>query len=198
MHEEKNDLTEAEKLSGFSKKDKLIPVITLCICFDKKKWDAPRSLYDMFGEIDPKLAEYINDYKLNLITPDEIEDFSKFSSELGTIMELIHYSDDKERARDIMKSEDDRLIQTKTAEMIQVFTGINVTKYKTEGGQVMVKNAYMEILEDERNEGRIEGRIEGRVLARYEDGMSIEDIATKCKISVDKVKEIIANSTVTT
>ncbi|MBR1671240.1 MAG: hypothetical protein IJ695_11145 [Butyrivibrio sp.] len=66
----------------------------------------------------------------------------------------------------------------------------------------MISTGMQELMEDIRTEGVTigitKGRIEGRVLARYEDGMSIEDIAAKCKISVEKVKEIIANSTVTT
>ena len=103
-HEEIGDLTGDEKLSGFSKEDHIIPIITLCICFDKKKWDAPRSLFDMFGKVHPRIAEYVDDYRLNLISPEEIEDFTKFSSELGAVMEFIHISDDKEKLRDIIKA----------------------------------------------------------------------------------------------
>ena len=190
--------------------DLLIPVITLCICFDKKKWDAPRSLYDMFGEIDPRLADYINDYKLNLITPDEIEDFSKFASELGAVMESIKVSDDKEKVHDIIKTRKNGIISDRTADMIRTFAGTNLVEKKKTGGNIMISTGMQELLEDMKTEGRVEGesigmtkgitkgRIEGRVLARYEDGMSIEDIAAKCKISVEKVKEIIASSTVTT
>ena len=86
-------------LSGFSKEDRIVPVITLCVCFDKKHWDGPRSLYDMFGKIDPRIKKYVNDYTLNLITPDEIEDFTRFSSELGIAMEFINISDDKKKLR---------------------------------------------------------------------------------------------------
>lgn len=68
-----------------------LSVITLCICFDKVKWDAPRSLHDMFGKVDPRLLPYINDYRLNLITPGEIQDYTKFSSELGLLMELLFH-----------------------------------------------------------------------------------------------------------
>ncbi len=33
--------------------------------------------------------------------------------------------------------------------------------------------------------------IQGRIIARYEDGMSIEQIAEKSNTSVDEVKEIL-------
>ena len=43
-HEKAGDLrTPAELMSGFTKKDKLIPVITLCVCFDKAKRDDPKA-----------------------------------------------------------------------------------------------------------------------------------------------------------
>ena len=161
MHEEKNDLTEAEKLSGFSKNDKLIPVITLCICFDKKKWDAPRSLYDMFVEMDPRLAEYINDYKLNLITPDEIEDFSKFASELGAVMESIKVSDDKEMVHDIIKTRKNGKISDSTADMIRTFAGTNLVEKKKTGGNIMISTGMQELMDDIRTEGLTEGETKG-------------------------------------
>ena len=54
----------------------------------------------MFGEIDPHIRKYVNNYEINLITPEEIKDFSKFSSELGIAMEFIQRSSDKEKFYD--------------------------------------------------------------------------------------------------
>ncbi len=161
-HEELRDLRGDERLSGFSKEDHIIPVITLCICFDKKKWDAPRSLFDMFGEVDTRLANYVDDYKLNLITPEEIEDFSKFSSELGMVMEFIHVSDDKERLRDIINTRNDKTMHVDTADMINTYLGARISTKNAKGGRVKVCQGLQELMEDERNEGRNEGRIEGR------------------------------------
>ena len=167
-HEEIGDLTGDERLSGFSKEDHIIPVITLCICFDKKKWDAPRSLFDMFGEIDPKLAKYVDDYRLNLISPDEIDDFNKFSSELGMVMEFIHASDDKERLRGIIESINDKSMYVETVDMINTYLGARISTKYAKGGRVKVCQGLQELMEDERNEGRIEGRNEGRIEGRNE------------------------------
>ncbi len=38
-----------------------------------------------------------------------------------------------------------------------------------------------------KEEGRKEGKIEGKILARYEDGMAVEDIAVKTRQTVDFV-----------
>ncbi|SEA57040.1 Putative transposase, YhgA-like [Oribacterium sp. KHPX15] len=160
-HEENDDLSGNEKISGFSKNDRILPVITLCICFDKDKWDAPRRLSDMFSIVDPRISEYINDYKLNLITPHEIEDFSKFSSELGTIMEFIHVSDDKAKLRDIIKSRAEESIHLNTVDMINTYVGTKIPTRNVKGGKMRVCQAFQELLEDERAEGREEGREEG-------------------------------------
>lgn len=160
QHEDNKDLSGDERISGFSREDHILPVITLCICFDKKKWDAPRSLFDMFGDIDPRIAKYVDDYRLNLITPDEIEDFDKFSSELGKIMEAIQISDDSEKLHDIIVSGNDEL-KLKTVEMMNMFAGTRISTDNAKGGQVMVSKAWQELVDAERKIGREEGISEG-------------------------------------
>ena len=45
----KKSETGAEYLSGFYRTDKLLPVITLTVYFGAEKWNAPKSLYEMFA-----------------------------------------------------------------------------------------------------------------------------------------------------
>ncbi len=162
-HSEDKDLKGDEYISGFSKKDRIIPVITLCICLDKKKWDAPRSLFDMFGEVDPRIREYVDDYKLNLITPDEIDDFTKFNSQLGILLEFIHNSDDKDKLRDIINTKKEYTsVDVRTVNMINLFTSANISVDNAKGGQVDMCQAIQGIIEDSRAEGHAKGRAEGR------------------------------------
>lgn len=52
-HRENHDkLTSAEFLSGFRKKDKLTPVITITLYWGADKWDGPRTLHDMLDHSD--------------------------------------------------------------------------------------------------------------------------------------------------
>ena len=81
--------SRAEYLSGFHKTDVLKPVITLTIFWNKKGWDGPRSLHEMFQNIEPQVLEYVDNYKLNLIVPKEIKDFDRFQSDLGKVMKYI-------------------------------------------------------------------------------------------------------------
>ena len=160
-HEKTNRLKGAEKLSGFSKDDHLIPVITLCICFDKAVWDGPKSLFEMFGDVDERIREYIDDYRLNLITPGEIEDFGKFATELGFVLEVIHNSDTRDRIYDIIDANKDRVVDVLTAEMINTYTGLEIYTESEEGGQVMMSQGVKEWREELLAEGRADGLATG-------------------------------------
>ena len=161
-HKAARDLTGDEYLSGFSGQDRIKPVITLCICFDKKAWDAPRSLYEMFGDIDPAVLRFVDDYRLNLMTPDEIGDFGKFSSELGILMEFIHNSNDKAGMCDIIKSRKDNFlnVDVSTVDMINTYSSMNISTENEKGGHIDMCQAFQEILADERAEGRAEGVVD--------------------------------------
>lgn len=88
-HRKKKDVSGAEFLSGFSKEDTLCPVVTLTIYWNCGTWDGARSLHEMFKVKDNDILDYVTDYKLNLIVPEEIEDFNKFKTELGILLEFI-------------------------------------------------------------------------------------------------------------
>ena len=189
-HQEAEDLKDpAELLSGFTKKDKLVPVITLCICFDKTKWDAPRSLYDMFGKVDPRIKQYVDDYKLNLITPDEIRDFSKFASELGLVLEFIQNSDDKKRLRDIIETRREyQRVDVRTADLINTYTAANISTAGAEGGKVDMCTAIQGMIEDGRQNGRTERDTEIKDLIETlrASGASPEQILRKIEHSTVK------------
>lgn len=89
-------MTRAEFLSGWKYTDKLIPVITLAIYYGTDEWTGAKSLHDMFSEdVDEKILACVPDYKINLIEPNKIEDFDKFQSDFGKLLEAIRYKDDE-------------------------------------------------------------------------------------------------------
>lgn len=180
-HEKKKDLKDAEKMSGFSKYDHILPVITLCICFNNTAWDGPRSLYDMFGEIPPEILKYVNNYKLNLISPGEINDFKKFNSELGTVLKFIQISDNKKAMYDILESGEYENVGARTVAMINEYTGADISTKNAKGGHINMGNAWKEIIEDKQSEARNEGRIEGAdelaiISKRLKNGESVESL----------------------
>lgn len=89
MHRKIGDLKGKEFISGFSKTDKFIPVITLVIYFGADIWDGPRTLHEMFDIQNRDILEYVSDYKLNLIEPIAIEDTHKFHSDFKYVVDFI-------------------------------------------------------------------------------------------------------------
>lgn len=89
-------LSKAEFLSGLKKTDKLKPVITLTINLSNRKWDGPLRLSEMLDDIDPRIQKYINDYELLLIDPHRIDDFGRFDTDLGDLLEFIKRQNEKD------------------------------------------------------------------------------------------------------
>ena len=96
-----------EFLAGFYKEDRLLPVVTLFISFTPEEWDGPRSLWEMVEVEDEAVLARLPDYRINLVAPAEIgkEEFGKFHSSLGDVLEFIKYSGDKEKLMDWLHQE---------------------------------------------------------------------------------------------
>lgn len=120
-------LKHAEFLSGFRKNDKLKPVITLTIYWGADEWDAPRSLKEMLEEVDESLLYFVNDYKLNLIVPKEINDFSRFVTDFGKAMKYIASSQDKQKMQETAHNERFRFVDIDTVNLLNVCTGANIS-----------------------------------------------------------------------
>ena len=128
-------LTSEEFLSGLRKGDKLIPIITAVVYFGDTPWDGPRSLHDMLDFKNDAIKSYVPDYKLNLISPADMEDeeFTKFSTDLGFAMEVIkHQSSD---ADEVIERTNHRKIDRDTAEFLNCAVKLNL-EYEEEVGGV--------------------------------------------------------------
>ena len=105
----KDKMSGGEYLSGFTKSDKLIPVITLVIYFGSEKWDAPTSLYEMFdfNEENKDFMPFVQDYKINLIQPAALtdEELKKFATDFSQVMKFLKYSNDKQKMRELLRED---------------------------------------------------------------------------------------------
>ena len=153
-------LSNDEFLSGFGKRDRLVPVITLVVYFGSKPWDAPRSLYDMLAVEDKRLLPYVADYKLNLLEPFSMsnEDIAKLRTDLKNVCYYIKYSNDKERLREIVNSDGSfHELRRSTVEMLNEVTNSKLKITEREEKIDMCK-----AIQDIRNEGIAEGEARGR------------------------------------
>ena len=109
-----------EFLSGMKKDDKLKPVITLVLNLSGKPWDGPVELHEILNVKNKKLLQYINNYRLNIVSPAEIkdEDFAKFSTSLGFALKVVKHQNDAGLA-DVIKKQ--KSTDTETADFISAF-----------------------------------------------------------------------------
>ena len=152
--------SNSEFLSGFHKEDKLVPVITLTIHFGNQKWDGPRNIREMFSETDPRIMRFLPDYEINLISPNEIDDFSDFDSDLGVVLSYIKASVDKKELRDLTSS--DERFRRVERDAFHVLNEATDSKLKmiVKEGKIDVCTAIKEIREEGREEGIDQSRVE--------------------------------------
>lgn len=121
--------TSEEYLSGMKKEDRLSPVITLVINFGGKKWDAPLSLREMYGEQPEKVLPFIQDYRVFMIDPMEMSDndLQKLNSSLREVLAYIKYQRDKARMEKLL-NEDSKFscLETNAALVINAMTNAGI------------------------------------------------------------------------
>ena len=192
-HKEHKDYGElnGEFLSGFHKEDRLIPVITLTIHFENKRWDGPRNIREMFSMTDPGIMKFLPDYEINLISPYEIDDFSDFDTDLGAVLSYIKASGEKKKLEELTSS--DERFRHLARDAFDVINDATDSKLKVieKEGKIDLCTAIKEI----REEGRQEGILEGDMLALErvainmlkENGQTISFIARMTGLSEDRV-----------
>lgn len=100
-HREKKDCrNSAQFLSGMLPKDRLAPVLSICIYYGQETWTGPRELQDMLNipaEF-TKMSPFLANYKLNLIQASEVEP-SDFRTDWRFIFSLLSLSGDGEKMK---------------------------------------------------------------------------------------------------
>ena len=180
-HKQNKDLKSDEYLSGISKNDKLIPVITLTIYWGADKWKAAKDLREMLAIDDENILEYINNYNINLVEPASIYDFNKFSTELGPVLEYISISKNKAALKKMIDEADNRFtnLSIESIELVNATTGSHITpeKYTTSEGGVNMCQALQEIIEDEIREREIALAEKDNALAEKDNALAEKDNA---------------------
>ena len=159
-HKNNKDLQREEYISGFSKEDKLMPVITITVYWNSGEWDGSRTLHEMLDVKNKELLEYVPDYKMNLIVPEDIEAFDKFETELGNVLNFIKCSDDKDKFESDFLAQKNIVLSDDAIDVLNVCVNAKLNNPK-EGGETDMCKAIDEIREDAKNIGREEGREEG-------------------------------------
>ena len=184
-HKKNKDLTGDEFLSGFSKEDKLVPVITLVIYFGSKEWDGPLSLLEMFDVKDERILKYVNDYRINIIEPGKIDDISGFETDLGLILEFFKHAENKAQMKQYLENNREALseLDEDAVNLLSVCGNVNIEKPELdEGGNVNMCKAIDDMIQDAVEEAKEEKEKE---MCKAIDGM-IQDAVEEAKEEKEK------------
>lgn len=184
---EKDTKSNAEFLSGFTKTDKLVPIITITVYLGCDEWDAPRCLADMYEVPDERLRPYLQDFNANLFVPSEFNDFDKFQTELKQIFEILSASGDEQKMKRVL-SEDSKF-QAMDNETVRIINDIAGTKFPlTEKGQV--NNMVCKAWEDHYQSGRL-----SEIFSSVQEGdYSISRGAQKADMSIEQFEKAMTEA----
>ena len=185
-----------EFLSGFRKDDRLIPVITLVLYLNPDTWDGPRSLSDMYAPYDDAIKPYINDYKINLISPAELghEDFMKFHTDLGKVLEFIKCSDDKGKMEKFKEENADFIFSAEAVLFLNETTHTKLT-LNEDKEEISMCKALDDMCADAREEGRALGRTEGEYIGCITGELRMSKLVSVLlsKNKIDEIKQAADN-----
>lgn len=197
-HTQARDLKEDEYLSGFAKDDRLMPVITLVVYFGSRHWDGARSLHEMFATNDESILKYVNDYKINLIEPTDINDISKFSTDIGCVLGFFNRTGNKEQMKEYLEQHKDifSALEPDAAMVLNECADLKL-QLMSEKGEVDMCKAWDDWHEEGRSFGLQEGRTAGLqegirifVLDNIEEGKTAQEIVRKLMLRFGLSKEM--------
>jgi len=188
-HRKKRDLRySGEFLSGFSRDDKLKPLITLTVYFGPKVWNAPRSLKEMFETTDETILQFVEDYRVHLIVPKEIKDFNKFTTDFGKAMRFIAASQDEDALDELQKAEEFQSVDIQTVQLLNACTNSKIPVIEGEEEVNMCKGLD-DLMARHRREGKAEERV-NLIRTALHGGSTPEEIAKVMCIPLEEVKSI--------
>ena len=182
-----------EFLSGFTLDDKLTPVITITLYLGTTQWDGARSLAEMMPQMDERILPFINDYRINLLNPLEITDFSKFETGLRPLFELLKNASDEEKLNDLITNDETfTRVDVETVAAINLFVGTDI-KYDEKEEVVNMCKAWDDHkklgIQEGMKQGIQQGMQQGRCLEVYslvQDGILDPEVgASRVSMSLD-------------
>ena len=152
------------------------------------------------SDLDEELMPFIPDYRINLLAPREITDFTGFRTSIRQLFEVLKNANDKEKMQEVLQNDEKfSRVDRETVEAINLFAGTDIDIDEKEEVIDMCKaweEQKNEGRELGREEGRKEGREEGRIrqakvtaLKLQKKGHSIEDIAECVDFDEETVKK---------
>lgn len=193
-----------------TKKQKVLPVLTVIFYYGEKQWDGATCLHDMIQWSDEQeLQDIVPNYKMNLIWAYGQEDIDKFKSDLQYILYLLKYKQEEEKLEKYIEENDEKLqhMNQDTHNAIVALMGSEILEEieSEEGGAIRMESKALQAIQ---RRGVKEGEIlkliaqvqkkiqKNKTLIQIADDVeeaagTIEPIYEMIKENPDKTKEEI-------
>ena len=116
-----------ELSSGFARDDKLFPVITLVLYWQREPWDGAKNLIDMLWMTEEEqaiLRPYLQNYKLNLVNMYDLENLESCESQLKHVLKLLKMDQDREAIyREVVQNPEYENLHEETGRVIATLLG---------------------------------------------------------------------------
>lgn len=168
-HRKAHDLSGSEFTSGISKKDRLIPVLSLVVYWGDSPWDGPKTLHEML-DIPPNFQQYksmIGDYRIHLLDVHTMKNLDSYSGELKALLGFVRYQTDQAGLKNFI-NQNTKLLNHVSPETVRAISILGNSSelcqfLKEEANEEVVDmcQALQEWMMEERMEGHAEGHAEG-------------------------------------
>ena len=126
-HKKKDYRDWNELSSGFTREDRLHPVITLVLYWRREPWDGAKSILEMLdlSESDKNsLTVFLQDYRLNLINMYELSGLESCDGQLKHVLKLLQLDQDKNAIyTEVSENPEYRSLKPETGKVIAALLG---------------------------------------------------------------------------
>jgi hypothetical protein len=201
-HRKRKDLQGDEFLGGFSIRDKVYPVIAICIYYGDKPYNGAKELYQIleYETLPDKLKVFLNNYKIHVLEIRSFHDIDRFKTDLREVFGFIQRSGNPAEEQKFTFENKERF-QKMDEDAFDVITTVTGSKelelikddYRDERGKINMCEAILGMIEAGRVEGRTHGeaKIVAIIRKKYIKKKNLQIISDELELDYSYVKEVV-------
>lgn len=134
-----------------TRKQKVLPVLSIVFYYGEQEWNVGKSLHDVTQWSDTmNLKDVIPDYKMNLIWAYGMKDIDRFTSDLQYILYLLKYKQEEGKLEEYIEQNNEKLqhMNQDTHNAIIALMGSEILEgIEDEGGQIRMESKALKAIE---------------------------------------------------
>lgn len=190
QHREKKDLKGEAFLSGMAREDRLLPIVSMVVYWGVDSWNGAKSLHEML-DIPPLMAQYkgiINDYRMNLLEVNALENLDAYSGELKALLGFVKYQKDKASLKSFVEANEEifREVSPETVRAISVLGNARELESYISADDAKEKEEIdmCQALQEMIMDGKVEGKAEGKAEAVLELLSDLGEVPEELRVRI--------------